>query len=222
MSSFGIVLIVEDDRAIAASIGEFLESRGMEVDYAADGAEGYLLAVDNRYDAIVLDGNLPRMDGLEVVRRLRGEARIATPVIMVTARDTLQDKLDGLQQGVDDYLTASSVRRPTSRGRESQFLSEHHSCSRRTCTDLIHAHELSKRIARTLQSSQQAHGNSTSTFGRVGGVQMGNHNPGQNTAPIDVEGQVVATESNCGYGQWRRAWRGHGGHPSASTVTQPQ
>ena len=101
----GIVLIVEDNRSLAETVGSFLESRGFDVDYAADGREGYRLAVDNHYDAIVLDGHLPRMDGTEVCRRLRGEARNSTPVIMLTARDTLEDKLDGLDSGADDYVT---------------------------------------------------------------------------------------------------------------------
>ncbi|CAN7145053.1 response regulator transcription factor [Pseudoxanthomonas sp. LjRoot143] len=105
MSISAVVLIIEDNRSLAEAVGLYLESRGMEVDYAADGAEGYRLAVENRYDAIILDGNLPRMDGMDVVRKLRGEARISTPIIMATARDTLDDKLAGLEDGVDDYLT---------------------------------------------------------------------------------------------------------------------
>ncbi|WP_213603048.1 response regulator transcription factor [Pseudoxanthomonas japonensis] len=99
------VLVIEDDARLAEVVGGYLETRGMEVDYAADGMEGYRLAVENRYDAIILDGQLPRMDGLDVVRRLRRDARVATPIIMTTARDTLNDKLTGLRDGVDDYLT---------------------------------------------------------------------------------------------------------------------
>ncbi len=100
-----VVLIIEDNRSLAETVGYFLEARGLEVDYAVDGAEGYRLASENRYDAIILDGNLPRMDGLQVVKQLRTEARVATPIIMVTARDTLEDKLVGLEAGVDDFLT---------------------------------------------------------------------------------------------------------------------
>ncbi|SDQ66949.1 DNA-binding response regulator, OmpR family, contains REC and winged-helix (wHTH) domain [Pseudoxanthomonas sp. CF385] len=105
MSVSAIILIIEDNRGLAETVGTYLETRGMEVDYAADGEEGYRLAAENRYDAIVLDGHLPRMDGLDVVRTLRNVARVATPIIMVTGRDTLEDKLAGLDQGVDDYLT---------------------------------------------------------------------------------------------------------------------
>jgi len=101
----GIVLIVEDNRMLAETVGGFLESRGFEVDFAADGQEGFRLSQKNHYDAIILDGNLPRLDGLEVCRRLRSEARNSTPIIMLTARDTLDDKLAGLDSGADDYLT---------------------------------------------------------------------------------------------------------------------
>lgn len=101
----GLVLIVEDNRNISEMVGEYLEGRGFEVDYAADGVDGYRLASENVYDAIVLDLMLPRLDGIEVCRRLRGEARKATPILMLTARDTLDDKLTGLSSGADDYLT---------------------------------------------------------------------------------------------------------------------
>ena len=105
MSASALVLIVEDDRFIAETVGNYLEAKGMEVDYARDGDEGYRLAVETRYDAIILDGHLPRLDGLEIVRKLRNEARISTPIIMVTGRDQLEDKVEGLERGVDDYLT---------------------------------------------------------------------------------------------------------------------
>lgn len=101
----GLVLIVEDNRNISEMVGEYLESRGFEVDYAADGVDGYRLAAENAYDAIVLDLMLPRLDGIEVCRRLRAEARKSTPILMLTARDTLDDKLTGLSSGADDYLT---------------------------------------------------------------------------------------------------------------------
>src|SRR5690606_34512479 len=101
----GLVLVVEDNRNISEMIGEYLESRGFEVDYAADGLDGYRLAAENSYDAVVLDLMLPRLDGIEVCRRLRSDARKSTPVLMLTARDTLDDKLTGLGHGADDYLT---------------------------------------------------------------------------------------------------------------------
>jgi DNA-binding response OmpR family regulator len=100
-----IVLLVEDNRQLSEAEGAFLESAGYDVDYAMDGMEGYRLATENHYDVIVLDVGLPRIDGLEFCRRLRTEARKATPVLMLTARDTLDDKVAGLEAGADDYLT---------------------------------------------------------------------------------------------------------------------
>ncbi|MEF2148509.1 response regulator transcription factor [Aquilutibacter rugosus] len=101
----GLVLIVEDNRDISEMVGEYLESKGFDVDFAADGADGLRLATDNNYDVIILDLMLPRMDGMEVCRRLREEARKATPILMLTSRDALEEKLDGLSAGADDYLT---------------------------------------------------------------------------------------------------------------------
>lgn len=82
----------------------YLEGRGFDVDYAGDGITGLHLAVSNTYDAIILDLMLPGMDGLEVCRKLRADVKRDTPVIMLTARDTLDDKITGLETGADDYL----------------------------------------------------------------------------------------------------------------------
>ncbi|MGY0505958.1 response regulator transcription factor [Luteimonas sp. e5] len=101
----GLVLIIEDNRNISEMVGEYLETKGFEIDYAADGLDGFRLASENTYDVIILDLMLPRMDGLEVCRRLREEARRSTPILMLTARDTLDEKLTGLSVGADDYLT---------------------------------------------------------------------------------------------------------------------
>ena len=98
------VLIIEDNPDIAANIGDYLEDRDHEVDFAGDGVTGLHLAVVNDFDAIVLDLALPGMDGLEVCRKLREEADKDTPVLMLTARDTLKDKLAGFEHGADDYL----------------------------------------------------------------------------------------------------------------------
>jgi DNA-binding response OmpR family regulator len=100
----GLILLIEDNRGISEMVGEFLERRGYGVDYAADGVTGLHLAVANSYDVIVLDLMLPGMDGLDLCRKLRGDAKKATPVLMLTARDTLEDKLTGLDAGADDYL----------------------------------------------------------------------------------------------------------------------
>ena len=98
------ILVIEDNSDIAANLGDYLEDRGHTVDFAADGVTGLHLAVVHDFDAIVLDLNLPGMDGLEVCRKLRNEARKQTPVLMLTARDTLDNKLAGFDSGADDYL----------------------------------------------------------------------------------------------------------------------
>lgn len=99
-----MVLLVEDHNDIAEMVTAYLEGRGFDVDYAADGVTGLHLAVSNTYDVIILDLMLPGMDGLVVCHKLRTEARRDTPVIMLTARDTLDDKITGLETGADDYL----------------------------------------------------------------------------------------------------------------------
>ena len=98
------VLIIEDNPDIAANLGDYLEDHGHTVDFAGDGITGLHLAVVNDFDSIVLDLALPGMDGLEVCRKLRSEAGKETPVLMLTARDRLEDKLAGFETGADDYL----------------------------------------------------------------------------------------------------------------------
>jgi len=98
------VLIVEDDAAIAANLYDYLEGCGYEVDVAASGTAGLQFALAEPWDAILLDLALPGMDGLTLCRKLREEARRDTPVLMLTARDTLDDKLAGFVHGADDYL----------------------------------------------------------------------------------------------------------------------
>lgn len=100
----GLILLLEDNRLLSEMVGEYLESKGFGVDFAGDGIDGLRLASDNSYDVIVLDLMLPRMDGIEVCRRLRNEAKKSTPVLMLTARDRLSDKVTGLDAGADDYL----------------------------------------------------------------------------------------------------------------------
>ena len=98
-------LLIEDHADLAANIGEYLEQRGHVVDYAGDGLSGLHLAAVNAYDALVLDVNLPGLDGLSLCRKLRAEARSPVPVLMLTARDTERDTLSGFEAGADDYLT---------------------------------------------------------------------------------------------------------------------
>ena len=98
------ILIVEDDNDVATSLYEYLEKCGYVVDAAADGVTGLHLATVGTFDAIVLDVALPGLDGLELSRHLREVARKTTPVLMLTARDALSDKLAGFESGADDYL----------------------------------------------------------------------------------------------------------------------
>src|SRR5688500_12461109 len=98
------ILVIEDNSDIAANLGDYLEDRGHTVDFAADGVTGLHLAVVHDFDAIVLDLNLPGMDGLEVCRKLRNESRKQTPVLMLSARVSLYNLLAGFDSGADDYL----------------------------------------------------------------------------------------------------------------------
>ncbi len=98
------VLIIEDNRPLAANIFDYLEACGHKPDAAPDGNSGLNLAINNRYDAIVLDWMLPRMDGMSVLRKLREDHGCRTPIIMLTAKDQLEGKLLGFENGADDYL----------------------------------------------------------------------------------------------------------------------
>jgi DNA-binding response OmpR family regulator len=98
------ILLIEDQRPMAENIWEFLESREQVMDHAADGQTGLQLALENTYDVIVLDIGLPKLDGIEVCKRYRANGG-TTPVLMLTARDRLEDKLLGFESGADDYLT---------------------------------------------------------------------------------------------------------------------
>ena len=97
-------LIVEDNRDICANIAAYLERHSYILDFAYDGISAMHLALTNPFDIIVLDLMLPGMDGLRFCQKLRTEAGIETPVLMLTARDTLDDKLKGFEAGADDYL----------------------------------------------------------------------------------------------------------------------
>lgn len=98
------VLIIEDNRDILANVLDYLQLKGYGVDCAQDGLSGLHLATTQHYDLIVLDIMLPGIDGLQLCNRLRQDARRDTPIIMLTARDTLEDRLAGLKSGADDYL----------------------------------------------------------------------------------------------------------------------
>ncbi|WP_306397980.1 response regulator transcription factor [Telluria beijingensis] len=99
------ILLVEDNATIAAQLGDFLAQAGCLVDHAASGRAALRLALDGHFDVIVLDLNLPDIDGVEVCRQLKAQQRYHTPVLMLTARDSLDDKIRGLSTGADDYVT---------------------------------------------------------------------------------------------------------------------
>ena len=98
------LLVVEDNRELLANLFAYFEARGHVLDAAPDGVTGLHLATHHAYDAIVLDWMLPRMDGTELLHRLRGEHGMDVPVIMLTARGEVSDKVHGLRAGADDYL----------------------------------------------------------------------------------------------------------------------
>ena len=98
------VLVVEDERNLADAICQILKAEGMRTDVTYDGTTALTLAKGGIYDAIVLDFMLPGMSGLDVVREIR-RAGISTPVLMLTARTSTSDKVDGLDAGADDYMT---------------------------------------------------------------------------------------------------------------------
>jgi DNA-binding response OmpR family regulator len=97
------VLIVEDDHRLAASVRRGLEDAGIAADTVFDGEEALAAAETTHYDVILLDLMLPRIDGIEVSRRLR-RRRLQVPILMLTARDSLDDRVLGLESGADDYL----------------------------------------------------------------------------------------------------------------------
>ncbi len=98
------VLVVEDERKLAAFIKKGLEEEGYGVDVASDGETGLQLALDGVHDCIILDIQLPRKDGIQVLGQLRGK-NVITPVLLLTVRSTVEDKVLGLDTGADDYLT---------------------------------------------------------------------------------------------------------------------
>jgi len=98
------ILIIEDHASLAQNLVDYFSRLGHTLDCAANGVIGLHLAITGEFDAIILDISLPGLDGLEVCRKIREEAHLDTPIIMLTARDTLDDRVAGLNIGADDYL----------------------------------------------------------------------------------------------------------------------
>lgn len=97
------ILIVEDEVSLAQALARLLQEEHFQVDMAIDGEEGFLLATTVPYDAIVLDWMLPSMSGIQIVQQIR-ERSITTPILMLTAKDSVQNRVEGLNAGADDYL----------------------------------------------------------------------------------------------------------------------
>jgi heavy metal response regulator len=98
------ILVVEDEKKVASFVKKGLEEEGYAVDIAADGEEGLALALTRVHDLIILDIRLPKMDGLQVLQALRHDG-VTAPVLLLTVRATIEDKVLGLDAGADDYLT---------------------------------------------------------------------------------------------------------------------
>ena len=98
------LLIVEDEEALVKPVKKFLEDKGFAVDSVDNGKDAIEYAVETQYDCILLDLNLPEIDGITVANTLRKE-EVKTPIIMVTARSQIYNKLEGFDSGADDYVT---------------------------------------------------------------------------------------------------------------------
>ena len=101
-------MIVEDERRLAEALGQIMAEQRYQADVVFDGADGLDYALTGQYDAIVLDVMLPKVGGFEVARRLRC-AHVSTPILMLTARSELEDRIEGLNAGADYYLTKPST-----------------------------------------------------------------------------------------------------------------
>lgn len=98
------ILVIEDDADIASNIGQYFEHKGHQLDFAYSGPLGLKLALAERFDLIILDLMLPGKDGISLCREFRSQSRHDTPILMLTARDTVDDKISGFEAGSDDYL----------------------------------------------------------------------------------------------------------------------
>lgn len=99
------ILLIEDNLALARQICQLMEGKGWQVDYAETGQQGIALALSQHFDVIVLDLNLPDVDGLDVCEQIKRQQTRLTPILMLTARDAFSDKAKGFLRGTDDYLT---------------------------------------------------------------------------------------------------------------------
>lgn len=99
------ILLIEDNLTIGNQLTEFFEGHGWVVDYANLGSQGVELALNQNFDVIILDLNLPDIDGIEVCKQIKQQAKVNPPILMLTARDAFEDKAEGYGIGADDYVT---------------------------------------------------------------------------------------------------------------------
>jgi DNA-binding response OmpR family regulator len=99
------ILLIEDHDELAAQLGDFLGSLGWHIDFSSTGRRGIALALEHEYDLIILDLNLPDIDGTEVCREIKSKSQLNIPILMLTARDSFADKVKGFDIGADEYLT---------------------------------------------------------------------------------------------------------------------
>lgn len=99
------ILVIEDHVELAAQLGDFLGGLGWDIDYSIKGQQGINLALTNEYDLIILDLNLPDVDGIHVCKEIKSKNKFNIPVLMLTARDSFADKVKGFEFGADEYLT---------------------------------------------------------------------------------------------------------------------
>lgn len=99
------ILLIEDNVTIAKQLAEFFEGHAWHLDFAQTGKQGLALALSHSFDVVLLDLNLPDIDGIELCRKIKSQSDINLPVLMLTARDSFEDKAEGFSGGADDYLT---------------------------------------------------------------------------------------------------------------------
>jgi DNA-binding response OmpR family regulator len=99
------ILLIEDHEELAAQLGDFLASLGWYIDFSSTGQRGITLALEHEYDLIILDLNLPDIDGTEVCKEIKRKSQLNIPILMLTARDSFADKVKGFDIGADEYLT---------------------------------------------------------------------------------------------------------------------
>ncbi|PMG41107.1 response regulator transcription factor [Shewanella sp. 10N.286.52.B9] len=99
------LLIIEDNALLAQQLGDYFTETGYRVDYAYNGESGIRFCKENRYDVVILDLSLPDIDGIQVCQQIKSDATTIIPVLMLTARDALHEKLEGFEAGTDDYVT---------------------------------------------------------------------------------------------------------------------